>query len=236
MDATLKHPSQHQHRKWNASWMRASCVLFLCQFFVDVMTGAELKMAIFVPVNCSSSFSLSAEGSLSLAATDLGRYEYTKFVNITTNTYSTCDESDTLMTLVNMFSRRTHDVIIGPGLATLCEPTARLGQHWDIPVVSWACSSEELARRKEYSTFTRTVPSNAATANAMSSVLNLFKWKYSVIFASEISPWRELCKNVFFTLNQNNLIVESYLEMQRNFTSGDVIDAILSIKKNVKGE
>jgi ABC-type branched-subunit amino acid transport system substrate-binding protein len=92
------------------------------------------------------------------------------------------------------------DAFIGPVFSVVCEPTGLLAARWNLPMISWGCSSSKLSDKTRYPTFARTKtygrtnPTN--TSLAMAAVMKHFKWKIAFIFYSTEDVWTGLALKV----------------------------------------
>ena len=70
------------------------------------------------------------------------------------------------------------DGLVGAACSIVCQPVGLLAASWNIPMVSFSCTSGSLADKETYPTFTRTCPNMiallpgafAATIDAFGSV------------------------------------------------------------------
>ena len=46
------------------------------------------------------------------------------------------------------------DAVIGAGCSVVCQPVSLLAAAWNIPIVSYSCSSSSLSNKRTYPTFT----------------------------------------------------------------------------------
>ena len=70
------------------------------------------------------------------------------------------------------------DVIVGSGCSSSCEATARLAEAWEVPQVSWACTSPSLSNTAEYPWFVRAVSSNRIIVDTALSLLRDKGWTH----------------------------------------------------------
>ncbi len=96
------------------------------------------------------------------------------------------------------------DGIIGDGCSAVCQPQALLAAAWNIPVVSWWCSSHTLSDKTIYPTFTRVKGPATILGPLYTNVANTFGWKrLAAIFTSE-DLWALTAKAVKWDLENNN--------------------------------
>ena len=77
--------------------------------------------------------------------------------------------------LVEMWSEAQDlDGVIGPGCSTVCIRTGLLVAAWNLPAVSYSCTSGTLSEKETYPTFTRTVQPLANFAPVLNGFLDTF--------------------------------------------------------------
>lgn len=75
------------------------------------------------------------------------------------------------------------DVIIGDGCSRVCQPQALLSAAWNIPVVSFYCSSFALSDKSIYPTFSRVNPIYNSYIDAVIAAMKEFEWDRLAIVA-----------------------------------------------------
>jgi ABC-type branched-subunit amino acid transport system substrate-binding protein len=70
------------------------------------------------------------------------------------------------------------DVIVGSGCSSSCQATARLAEAWEVPQVSWACTSPSLSNTNEYPWFVRAVSSNRIIVDTALSLMRDKGWTH----------------------------------------------------------
>ena len=68
------------------------------------------------------------------------------------------------------------DAIIGPGCSVTCQPLGLLAAFWNIPIISYDCSSPKLSDKSVYPTFSRTVGTKSARAPVYNWLVDMFNW------------------------------------------------------------
>ncbi len=68
------------------------------------------------------------------------------------------------------------DVILGDGCSVVCQPVGLLAAAWNIPVVSFGCTSDQLSNKEVYPTFTRAVGPWAALAPMFNKLADIYRW------------------------------------------------------------
>ena len=69
------------------------------------------------------------------------------------------------------------DAIIGGGCSVVCLPVSLLAAAWNIPAVSYGCTSGRLSDKETYPTFFRTVGIAIEKASVLYEICNEFNWK-----------------------------------------------------------
>ena len=69
------------------------------------------------------------------------------------------------------------DGLVGPSCSVVCQPVGLLAASWNIPMVSFFCTSGPLSDKETYPTFTRTSPSMVALLpGAYAATIDAFGW------------------------------------------------------------
>ena len=66
------------------------------------------------------------------------------------------------------------DMILGDGCSVVCQPISLLTAAWNIPTVSFACSSGSLSDKSVYPTFTRSVGTWVGLAPLYDNLADVF--------------------------------------------------------------
>ena len=74
--------------------------------------------------------------------------------------------------------------IVGPSRSTTSSVAARIGRLYEVPVISFAATSDELSNPVDFPYFLRTVPSDNFQAGAILDLLLYFNWKYITLLYS----------------------------------------------------
>ncbi|XP_014664127.1 PREDICTED: gamma-aminobutyric acid type B receptor subunit 1-like [Priapulus caudatus] len=104
-----------------------------------------------------------------------------------------CDEKMGLHAIVNMWSRRHADHIrgfIGPGCDVVCETAGLLASAWNMPIVSWGCTSNHLSDKDAYNTLARVVGPFTSVAPIGVAVMHRWRWKRVGILAAADVSWQ----------------------------------------------
>eukprot|EP00794_Sanderia_malayensis_P009713 gene9713-10700_t len=97
---------------------------------------------------------------------------------------TSCSESGGVGGAVKLLGNNVN-VYIGPACSRSCVHGALVAAAYDIPMISYGCSSTEMSNTKLYPNFFRTKPfargSKTTTPQALGAILNNFNWKYACI-------------------------------------------------------
>ncbi len=149
-----------------------------------------------------------------------------------------CSESIGLPLVAEMAIGRDEpvDVFIGPGCSVVCEPAGHLVSHWNIPMVSWGCSSTKLSDKSVYNTFARTTAPNSNSAPFYVDILTDFEYNRTVIYHSSEHIWTLTAialKDIFF---DNNIEVTDYM-FERDFKIGsNVYESLQTTMQESRGK
>jgi hypothetical protein len=157
-------------------------------------------------------------------------------VNLSYDVLDSCDEPDTITTIIQITQMSKYDVIIGPGHVSLCEITARLTQSRNLPLISWRCADNVLQTRDVFSSFSRTVPSMRDISHAVTKSLYHFKWKNVALLTLNTEPFITLANDVLLTLSKEGFEVKIFREMTSDPNDDDVTSVLSKIPSDVKGE
>lgn len=90
---------------------------------------------------------------------------------------SDCDPRLSVGHFVTLVQEERVDAIIGPTCAEACESLAYLASHWNIPVISYTCWSDELSNKLIFDTFARTFPVFSESVDVFETVLQQHSWQ-----------------------------------------------------------
>ncbi|XP_077994096.1 atrial natriuretic peptide receptor 2-like [Glandiceps talaboti] len=194
---------------------------FLC-FYCRLIQGREFHLGLLLPWDGFWPVGKHAAGA-ALVAIDYVNEQVELFSALHQNGHNLtlswrddrCDVGVGLSQLVDLWNLKNNDkhidVFIGPGCSIICEPGARLSTQWQIPMVSWGCSSIALSNKIKYPTFARTVAPYIKATTFFLEILKHFEWSRVAIVSSSENLWgrtAESLKNVFL---DNNIEVEFHV-------------------------
>ena len=106
--------------------------------------------------------------------------------------------------------RKLHG-FIGGGCDEVCEPAGLLASAWNLPMVSWGCSSIHLSSKNTYNTLARTVGPYNKMAPLFSKVMQHYGWTRAYIFTSSESVWQTASFSVKLNLEANGIFVAGFV-------------------------
>jgi hypothetical protein len=117
------------------------------------------------------------------------------------------------------------DAYIGPGCSAACLSSGLLAHYWNIPMISYSCSSSSLMNRKKFSTFARTQPFSrtysSVTPKALLKIMQHYRWTRAAIIApygyKGDNIWEPIASSVRMHFLNNNISVPYY---KAQFVSG----------------
>ena len=66
------------------------------------------------------------------------------------------------------------DGIIGATCSVVCQPVGLLAAEWNLPMVSYSCTSDSLSDKEVYPTFTRSVGTYGLVSFTVDAILDVF--------------------------------------------------------------
>ncbi len=103
---------------------------------------------------------------------------------------SHCEPGRGLAIAVDMWaSVEDLDGIIGDGCSVVCKQQGLLAAAWGIPVVSWACHSDELSDKSNYPTFSRSDGTMLSWAPAFDALAQFLGWNKVAILTTDESVY-----------------------------------------------
>ncbi|XP_072020667.1 atrial natriuretic peptide receptor 1-like [Amphiura filiformis] len=101
---------------------------------------------------------------------------------------SNCNPSDAIPLFPEMYFGKAGypvvDAYIGPACSVNCEPGGLMATKWNIPMVSFICTSTKLSDKTLYPTFARTAAPSYKTAPFFGQIMKEFKYDRAAIFYS----------------------------------------------------
>ncbi len=139
---------------------------------------------------------------------------------------SKCEESSSLTVAVDMYvdtSPKIH-ALIGPACSDGCKSVSYLANHWNIPIISYSCGSEELSNKKEFPTFVRTVGVYTKSGDIFVRLMKWYGWDRIAILTPTSAIWTSIMNGVRREVEKNKLLISYY----QNFNPATVTEALLT--------
>lgn len=110
------------------------------------------------------------------------------------------------------------NAFIGPGCSAACLSAGLLAHYWNVPMISFSCSSSSLMNRRKYATFARTQPFSrtysGVTPDALLKIMQHYQWKRAAIVApygyKGDTIWEPIANSVRSHFLRNNITVPYY--------------------------
>ena len=128
------------------------------------------------------------------------------------------------------------DAIIGSICSVVCEPVALLAAAWNIPQVSFYCSSSVLSNKKVFPTFTRVVGTADGYAKSLVALLQRFEWTRISIVTDTSNIYKQAGLNIKREFESNGVNVFFYTVQPASVGIYKVDEDKLDIIKNVLKE
>jgi len=122
-----------------------------------------------------------------------------------------CLPSKGLGYLFGMMNEHNISGLIGDGCSVVCEPTSLVTTFYNIPQVSWGCTSLSLSDKSTYTNFVRTVGDWNQFDRAFTALLRHFQWEKVAIITTTQSVWQLTAQRVFNAITANGSDVVSFV-------------------------
>ena len=138
---------------------------------------------------------------------------------------SKCEESASLTAAVDLFASTSPRIqaLIGPACSGGCKAAAYLANHWNLPIVSYGCGSEELSDKKNFPTFARTVGIYSKSGDIFVRLMKWYNWDRIAIITPTAFIWTSIMNGVRKEVEKNKLKIAYY----QNFNDAMVTDDVL---------
>ncbi|XP_071950714.1 atrial natriuretic peptide receptor 3-like [Antedon mediterranea] len=124
-----------------------------------------------------------------------------------------CNAGDGLYEVVDLWS---HGLVlhlhgfIGAGCDSVCEPSGLLTAAWDLPMISWGCTSSSMSNKLNYPTFVRTVGPYFRCAPMIVELFHRFEWSRAAIITSSEHSWQLTSSEVRTSLEDAGVEISQY--------------------------
>ena len=89
------------------------------------------------------------------------------------------------------------DVIIGDACSTVCYPTSLLASAWNVPIISWGCTSEILSDKSAYPTFSRVFRPISDRVVIVKELVLMLGWKRVGIISEADMVYKKQAKEFY---------------------------------------
>lgn len=117
-----------------------------------------------------------------------------------------CLEKKGLYEIVQLWAHTDQNKIhgfVGPGCDEVCEPSGLLASAWNIPMVSWGCTSTHLDDKTAFSTFARVVGPFSKAAPLFVKVMDHWNWQRVGILASANIAWQITAETIKVVMEEH---------------------------------
>lgn len=167
----------------------------------------ELRIAALLTWNDQLTLS-QILGAVPVSVADIQEQQILPQFRINMKYYNTfCLAKEGLVAIANIKATFNPHVFIGPDCSVVCQPGAILAGSWNIPMISYACSADDLSRQNIYPTFARTVGTTYILATAFPFIFQQYDWKSATIMASTQEIWQYQATNIKKLLEDKNITV-----------------------------
>ena len=205
----------------------------ILKFGVGLVVCEEVRLAVMIPL-CSRAVS-NMNATVTRAMEDAHQRFDTQMLSFTYDVIDSCSEVDAINSVVSIFHEDHYGALIGPGNAPVCETAARLASHVQRSMTSWLCVNDALSDKNVYTTLSRSVPSNRNTAQALTEILTLYKWKYVMIMYVTEQPYWEMASDVHLHLARRDFDVTEYERLSDEDTADDITKVFLKMSQDTRG-
>ena len=183
-----------QSRRYLAGPTRLLALYSIFSALTTHALAANVTLAVFIPLTGDKSFGRKMGSAFLLAIEDvnsnpnlLPNHMLTYFYNDTG-----CNARKGLGEVVDMWVNQAGNVhgMIGPACDLVCEPSGMLAANWQIPLISWGCSSSHLSNKDDFPTLARTLGPYTKMAKMFVKMLEYWKWSRVSILASTENVWQ----------------------------------------------
>ncbi len=104
---------------------------------------------------------------------------------------SYCEPQHGMAMAVDMWASMDHlDAIIGDGCSVVCQPISLLAASWNIPTISFGCSSATLSDKSTYPTFSRTEGTVSSLGPVYDQMASMFNWNRIGMITTTEDIWK----------------------------------------------
>ena len=126
------------------------------------------------------------------------------------------------------------DVIIGDACSEVCYPASLLASVWNIPIISWSCTSQALSDKTVHPTFSRLMRPSFDTVKMVKDLVIMFGWKRIGILSDHFSVYKEQSRKLYSDLQLINITVFYYNIISIEKKTDNLKKVMKSIKEEVR--
>ncbi|KAJ8031037.1 Atrial natriuretic peptide receptor 1 [Holothuria leucospilota] len=194
--------------------LRALCSCLLLSLFHNInikgLEDEKITLAVLMPFTGSRPLGKTIAGAIPLAVEDVNinpTLLQNKTLDFVWND-TECNARAGLTEAVNFWRyQEPFHAIIGGACSIVCEPVGLLAASWNIPMVSWGCSSFILSNKEDYPTFGRTVGPYSKVNPMLLSVMREYDWTRIAILTSSENVWQLTSHSLSNFFKENNITV-----------------------------
>ncbi|XP_076356799.1 retinal guanylyl cyclase 2-like [Tachypleus tridentatus] len=139
-----------------------------------------------------------------------------------------------LYPFVKALKEKNIQAVVGAVADHVCEAAASLASVHGKLYVSWSCVASSLSDKALYPTFARTVPSAAATARAVATLVAELRWKYSVLLVPNDQTWRRLAEQLDSAIRNQGFVVRDFILLDIRSSVEEIKNLMSTIRAPVK--
>ena len=141
-----------------------------------------------------------------------------------------CSESGGVAAAVNLM-RQNVSVFVGPACSKSCVHSGFVASAYNIPMVSYGCSTTTLSNTGLYPNFFRTKPfargSKGSTSLALAALMDHFKWKHACLAEDIDSVFTPLTKEIASLFARRNITIDRIERFYAdNYNGQDVMNKL----------
>ena len=128
------------------------------------------------------------------------------------------------------------DAFIGPGCSVICEPGGLLAAKWNVPMVSWGCTSSKLSSKEIYSTFARTTAPNADSAPFFLELFSQYNFSRTTIYHSSEHVWTLTAAALKDVFTNASIEVQELHAFEPKSKHNHVYESLITAKEESRGK
>ena len=150
-----------------------------------------------------------------------------------------CEESIALTAAVDMYTKSSPRIqaLIGPACSHGCKAVGYLSEHWNMPLISYACGSVELSNKLEFPLFARTVGVYASSGAIIVNLMKYYNWDRIALITSTDFLWTSIMSGVRNDVEKSRLRVSFFQNFNHETATDNFLkDTFRKASKNAHGE